>query len=109
MIKEILKSIYRFMKYQVFYGTLLYSYGIARQRKLLKNADRSQSHTYTCFYRSPGQLEALIGPVMDFLNAGRKPGKLQINVFAGSEGAESYTFASVLMHKFPGLDFQISG
>ena len=97
------------MKYQVFYGTLLYSYGIARQRKLLKNADRSQSHTYTCFYRSPGQLEALIGPVMDFLNAGRKPGKLQINVFAGSEGAESYTFASVLMHKFPGLDFHISG
>lgn len=99
---------YNFLKYRLVYGGLLYRYGMARHRRLLKSADRSQSHTYTCFYRSPGQLEALVGPVMDFLKDREHPNQpLRINVFAGSTGAETYTIASVLMSHCPQLDFQI--
>jgi chemotaxis protein methyltransferase CheR len=103
-----LKATYRFLKHDVLYGTLLYRYGVSRHRALQKKANRSQSHTYTCFCRSPGQLDALTGPVMERLLADRKPEKFQINVFASSTGAEPYTLASVLLRRFPRLDFQIT-
>jgi chemotaxis methyl-accepting protein methylase len=102
------KARYRFLKDDVLYGTLLYRYGINRHRELQAQATRSQSHTYTCFYRSPGQIEALTGPVMGRLLAGHKPGKFKILVFASSTGAEPYTLASVLLRALPGLDFQIT-
>lgn len=103
-----LKSIYSFFRYRAIYDALLYRYGLTRHQALLEQADRSQCHTYTCFYRSPGQLDALTGPVMEFLLAGREPGRLQINVFASSSGAETYTTASMLLRKFPNLDFHIT-
>lgn len=103
-----LKSAYRFLKFEILYGTLLYRYGVARHQELLRKSTRSQSHTYTRFYRSPGQLEALRGPVMEHLLTGRRPGPFQIQVFASSNGAEAYTLASVLLRHFPWLDFQVS-
>jgi chemotaxis protein methyltransferase CheR len=103
-----LKTTYRFLKDDVLYGTLLYRYGIHRHRAVQASASRSQHHTYTCFYRSPGQLEALAGPVMARLLSGRAPARFQINVFASSTGAEPYTLASVLARAFPDLDFQIT-
>lgn len=106
-MKNPIQAVYRLVKTRFVYGILLRQYGIKRHRALIKTADRSQSHTYTCFYRSPGQIDALTGPVMKFLLKNRKPEKFVINVFAGSTGAESYTIASVLLQNFPGLDFQI--
>lgn len=102
------KATYRFLKDDVLYGFLLYRYGVRRHRALHAQATRSQHHTYTCFYRSAGQLEALTGPVMTRLLAGRPPGPLQLHVFASSTGAEPYTLASVLLRAFPRLDFQIT-
>jgi len=103
-----LKATYRFLKDDVLFGTLLYRYGISRHRALQANATRSQHHTYTCFHRSPGQLEALTGPVMQRLLTDRAPGPFQINVFASSTGAEPYTLASVLVRSFPSLAFRIT-
>lgn len=85
------------------YDGLLLQYGIERHQRLLKAADRSQSHTYTRFLRSPGQIEALCGPVMDYLDCKT----LIINVFACSKGMEAYTVASTLLRRFPDLDFKI--
>ncbi|WP_320821971.1 CheR family methyltransferase [Reinekea sp.] len=70
----------------------------------------SQNHTYTAFNRSPGQMEALIGPVLRFISRaadGPRQTPLQINVMAGSIGAEAYTLASTLLSLRPNIDFQI--
>jgi chemotaxis protein methyltransferase CheR len=90
------------------FDVLLYPYGKLRHRALQASARRSQSHTYTSFYRVPAQLEAFSGPVVDFLTRGRAAcTALTINLFAGSNGAEAYTLASVLRRARPGLDFHI--
>lgn len=95
------------------YDFLLYPYGQLRHRSLQATARRSQSHTYTSFYRVPAQLAAVAGPVLDFLLAGSPPvaprpaAPLVINLFAGSNGAEAYTLASVLRQARPGLAFRI--
>ncbi|MDX2086933.1 MAG: CheR family methyltransferase [Kofleriaceae bacterium] len=99
-----LGAAYRFLKDEVLFGTLLYRYGVERHRELQQQATRSQRHTYTCFYRSPGQLEALVGPVLAWL----APTQLNIHVFASSTGAEPYTIASVLARHAPALDFHIT-
>jgi chemotaxis methyl-accepting protein methylase len=78
----------------------------ARHRALLESASRSNSHTYTSFYRSPRQLEALTGPVVDHLLAGG-PRQISILIFAGSNGAEAYTMASELLAARPELSFSI--
>ncbi|MCC7463306.1 MAG: hypothetical protein IT480_12690 [Gammaproteobacteria bacterium] len=90
------------------YDFLLYPYGQLRHRSLQATARRSQSHTYTSFYRVPAQLEAFTGPVIDFLLAGRvATAPLVINLFAGSNGAEAYTLAAALRLMRPGLAFHI--
>jgi len=96
-----------FVRHDLVFNTLLYPYGVWQHRKLLKSAVRSQSHTYTCFFRSPPQLEAIAGPVIDYLRQGGASGPLRILVFACSSGAEAYTLASVLMKSRPGLEFTI--
>ncbi len=105
---SVLRRSYRFLKHDLVYGMLLYRYGLARRDELLKKAVKSERHTYTCFYRSPGQLEALCGPVMEQLLTGRGKERFDIQVFASSTGAESYTLASVLYEHFPHLDFHIT-
>lgn len=103
-----LRGAYRLIKFELLYGTLLYRYGVARHEALQKRAAKSQSHTYTRFCRSPGQLDALTGPVMATLLATPASEKFQIHVFASSNGSESYTLASVLRTRFPELDFEIA-
>jgi len=101
------RAAYR-MQTRFLFDVLLYPYGKLRHRALQASARRSQSHTYTSFYRVPAQLDAFTGPVMDFLLQGRAAGApLTINLFAGSNGAEAYTLASVLRRARPGLDFHI--
>jgi len=107
-MRDTVLTTYRFLKDDVLYGALLYRYGVARHRALQGKAVRSQSHSYTCFYRSPAQLDALVGPVMTWLLARRPQGRLQIHVLACSTGAEPYTVASVITRAYPGLDVRIS-
>lgn len=101
------RAAYR-MQTRVLFDVLLYPYGKPRHRALQGSARRSQSHTYTSFYRVAAQLDAFTGPVMAFLLRGRAAGEpVTINLFAGSNGAEAYTLASVLRRAHPGLDFHI--
>ncbi|WP_320823902.1 CheR family methyltransferase [Reinekea sp.] len=100
----------RFLRDEIYYNLILYPIVIRKQRKLLAGCRPSQSHTYTAFNRSPGQMEALIGPVLDFIaKAANGPSQtpLQINVMAGSIGAEAYTLASTLLSLRPDIDFHI--
>lgn len=96
----------RRLRSRLYHGRLLLPRMRARHRALLATADRSDSHTYTSFHRSPAQLDALAGPVVDHV-ASRPGAPISINVFAGSNGAEAYTIASELMARRPGLDFSI--
>ncbi len=107
-VYRLLRSIYRFLKHRVLFGTLLYPYGMLRHQALLRSADRSQHHTYTAFYRSPIQLQALTGPLTAFCTDRSPPGRrLEILQFACSNGAEAYTMAAALMQAHPALDFHI--
>ena len=100
---------YHYLKINVWYGGVLLPYGMMKHRKLLRTVSRTQSHTYTCFLRGPTQLQTLCGPVMDFLgNPARTGQKVEILLFACSNGAEVYTIASWLMQYLPGLDFHIT-
>ena len=102
-----LRQLGKSLKRNSFVDLVLYPYGKYRQELLLRSTSRNDHHTHTAFYRSPGQMEALVGPVMERLRSGSASGKLKINVFAGSSGAEAFTMASVLMKMFPNLDFEI--
>lgn len=100
------RSLYRFVRSDLYFGFLHRPIGKAKHRALLARSSRDNAHTYTCFFRSPLQLEALVGPVIDrFLARGGKD--LVINLFAASNGAEPFTIASELSHRRPGLDFKI--
>jgi chemotaxis methyl-accepting protein methylase len=89
-----------------------------RLRALRRTAVRSQGHTYTCFLRSPVQMQAVTGPVLEYLigpgsqaeagaGGSRSPIPLEILVFACSNGAEAYTLASSLRSARPDLAFHI--
>ena len=109
-ILEQAKRIYRAIRRELYYNLMLYPFASKKHRQLVNSAQKSQSHLYTSFYRSPGQMSALIGPVLEFILENRKTrptDKLQINVLAGSDGSEAYTIASVLCNLCPNLDFHI--
>ena len=64
--------------------------------------------TFTQFMRLPHQYEALAGLVVDLLSDGRAPDRpLRFIVVGCSNGAEPYSIASVLLHRRPGLAFDI--
>lgn len=98
------KALYRAMRKHPYLGLLHLPLARAKHRQLLQQARRSDHHTYTCFYRSPPQLDAICGPVADALESSGVKHAV-INVFAASTGAEAYTIASELMHRRPSLDF----
>lgn len=103
------RAAYRVLKTGVLYNTLLYPYGLYKHRALLRSTPRCQGHTYTCFLRAPSQLDALVGPVMEYLRTPLAAGRrLEIQVFACSNGAEAYTIASILHKQLPQLDFHIT-
>lgn len=104
---KLLRSVYRFFKYNIVYRIILLPYGRKKHRLLLNTTDRKNDHTYTSFFRSPPQLEVLSSSVLDFLQAGNPQSRIMINVFAASTGAEPYTIASHLKKVRPGLDFHI--
>lgn len=85
----------------------LLAYGKWRHRHIAHSVARDQHHHYTCFHRSPLQLEALTGPVLEFLNRHMPDKPLKIIVFGCSTGAEPYTIASILMQRMPDLNFRI--
>lgn len=95
------------LKRDFVYGTMLFPYGVYKHQRLLANCERIDNHTYTCFYRAPAQLEALSGPVLQFLNFPAQR-RLEILTFACSNGAEVYTMASWLTQTYPELDFHIT-
>jgi chemotaxis protein methyltransferase CheR len=82
--------------------------GLARHRTLLQSASRVQDYTYTCFYRGPAQLRTISGPVLEYLGFPDANRRLEILVFAASNGAEVYTLASWLMQHRPNLNFHIT-
>lgn len=92
--------------YGLWWGVLLRSRAKARHRACVAGAEHSDSHTYTSFYRSPPQLAALTGPVVDHAIAAGG-GDVSILVLAGSNGAEAYTIASELLARRPDLAFSI--
>jgi len=97
------------LKRDLIYGAVLFPYGVYKHQQLLANCDRINNHTYTCFFRAPAQLQALTGPVLEFLGNPQSTGRrLEILMFACSNGAEVYTMASWLMQRFPDLDFHIT-
>jgi chemotaxis methyl-accepting protein methylase len=93
--------------YGVIHGVVLRPRAKARHRACVESAERSDSHTYTAFYRSPPQLDALAGPVIDHVLASGGP-EVSILVLAGSTGAEAYTIASELLARRPELAFSIT-
>lgn len=90
------------------YDIFCLPHGLARHRALLESAERTQSYTYTCFYRAPEQLRTVSGPVLEYLGFPATDRRLDILVFAASNGAEVYTLASWLMQQCPNLDFHIT-
>lgn len=92
--------------YGFFHGLLLRSRSRAKHRALLEQAQRRDNHTYTSFYRSPSQLAALTGPVIDYFDSDSSA-NLSIVVLAASNGAEAYTIASELLARRPELSFSI--
>lgn len=105
---SLLGNAYWFLKSKVLYGPVLYPYGVLKHTRLLATCERTQSHTYTCFYRTPTQLEALARPVYEFLGGPALKRPLDILVLACSNGAEAYTIASFLMRRRPELEFKIT-
>ena len=97
---------YQYVRNDLYYGVLLRPRLRARHRKLLASAVRRDSHTYTAFHRSPAQLDALVHPVVDHVRR-TNAGPLRILIFAGSNGAEAYTFASQLTHVRPEITLSL--
>lgn len=93
--------------YGLLHGVILRSRAKAKHRALLEHAERIDDHTYTSFYRSPAQLAALTGPVLDHINSSAGETVL-ITVLAASNGAEAYTIASELLARRPDLRFSVS-
>jgi chemotaxis methyl-accepting protein methylase len=93
--------------YGLLHGVVLRSRAQSRHRACLQQAQRSDSHTYTSFYRSPPQLAALTGPVVDHVTADGST-EVSILVLAASNGSEAYTIASELIARRPDLTFTIA-
>lgn len=70
---------------------------------------RRVHYTFTRFHRSPKQMEALVGPVLDWILGPNHGGALRIVVLGCSIGAEPYTIASILLHHRPDVDFSVEG
>jgi chemotaxis methyl-accepting protein methylase len=90
--------------YGLLWNVLLRSRAKARHRACVADAERADDHTYTAFYRSPPQLEALTGPVVDHVVASGRS-EVSILILAASNGAEAYTIASELIARRPQLAF----
>lgn len=78
--------------------------GQAWRHWLAMHFERRRHYTFTQFSRLPTQLDALTGPVLDFLGARET---LRIIVMGCSTGAEPYTISSILEQRRPDLMLEI--
>lgn len=81
--------------------------GQAARHWIALRTGRRVHYTFTRFVRSPAQLDALCGPVLDHVLGSARTGTLRIVVLGCSIGAEPYTIASTLLHRCPGLSATI--
>lgn len=93
--------------YGLLHGLILRSRARAKHHALLEYAERIDDHTYTSFYRSPAQLAALTGPVLDHITSAAGE-TVSITVLAASNGAEAYTIASELLERRPDVMFSVN-
>ncbi|MFQ3262069.1 CheR family methyltransferase [Reinekea sp.] len=106
-ILGVCKNALKDLRRVLYFNTLYVPFAKKKHANINKLTQRSQKHTYTAFNRSPGQLDALCGPVMEVLRGLDQGSTLQINILAGSIGAEAYTVSSTLASRFPNLSFHI--
>lgn len=78
--------------------------GQALRYWLALHFEKRRHYTFTQFSRLPTQLDALTGPVLDFLGAQKT---LRIVVMGCSTGAEPYTLSSLLLQRRPDLAVEI--
>ncbi len=78
--------------------------GQAWRHWLAMHFEERRHYTFTQFLRLPTQLDALTGPVLDFLG---KQETLRIIVMGCSSGAEPYTISSTLLQRRPDLAVEI--
>lgn len=81
--------------------------GQALRHRLALHLENRKGFTFTHFLRLPAQLDALGGPVVDFIKAGESRQPIRIVVIGCSSGAEPYTIASVLIERRPDIAFTI--
>lgn len=79
----------------------------ALRHRVALHLENRQEYTFTQFVRLPSQLDALAGPVLDFVDAHHRAEPLRIVVIGCSTGAEPYTLSSTLLERCPGLVFTI--
>jgi chemotaxis methyl-accepting protein methylase len=79
------------------------------RHKLSQRVNARVNSHFTGFLRLPSQFDALVGPVVAAVSAGRGGAALRIAVLGCSNGAEAYTIASVLRRAHPQLPFAIAG
>ena len=106
-LRKMLGTVYRFVRNRMLYDGLMAPWAKAQHRHLRLSSERKGKHLFTVFYRAPLQLQALTGPVCDFLRTSDSNQRLRLVIFGGSTGAEAYTLASELMTARPGTDFVI--
>lgn len=81
--------------------------GVRRHQQALKSGERPPLEAFTRFYRNPHQFDALLGPVLDFLEPETLGRPLRIVVLACSTGAEPYSIASALVNGRPDVPFEM--
>jgi chemotaxis protein methyltransferase CheR len=106
-LRRALGSRMQALRRRLLHDTLMYPFAVRRHRVVCREAERSCSHTFTRFERLPPQLEALVGPALEFLGSGQIPQRVRLVVLAGSTGAEAYTLSSALLARYPELDFEV--
>ena len=79
------------------------------RHKLSQRVNPRENSHFTGFLRLPSQFDALTGPVVAAVAAGRAGAALRIAVLGCSNGAEAYTIASVLRCAHPQLQFTVAG
>jgi chemotaxis protein methyltransferase CheR len=107
-VKSLRPSLPRFLKAIPFMQRFADSVaGQALRYRLALHLEDRKQHTFTQFFRMPAQLDALTGPVLDFLGARRGSEPIRIVVIGCSTGAEPYTLSSVLLDRCPALSVTV--
>jgi len=110
IVKDMRPFLPRFLKEIPYVQRLAHSArGQAFRHRLALHLEDRRQYTFTQFFRLPSQLDALTGPVLDFLNARSGSDPIRIVVIGCSTGAEPYTLSSVMLDRCPTLPITIEG